>query len=76
MTSLNSTTNYLLSSAKPLSIKQAAELLQVGEQAVREMIKAGCIPGACAFGSKKHLRYYITDSQIQSFMKGGFNNGI
>ena len=61
---------------KPLTIKQAADILQVGSQAVREMIKAGCIPGACAFGSEKHRHYYITSEQIKNFMKGGFNNGI
>ena len=58
-----------------LTIRQAAPLLQVGEQAVREMIKAGLIKGACCWGSDKHRTYYITDSQIANFMKGAENEG-
>ena len=53
-----------------LTIKQAAAMLKVGDQAAREMIKAGCIKGASAFGSNKHRHYYITDQQIINFMKG------
>lgn len=57
--------------ATVLSIKQAAPLLQVGEQAVREMIKAGLIKGACCWGSDKHRNYYITKEQIENMQKGG-----
>lgn len=56
--------------AKVLKIREAAKRLQVGEQAAREMIKAGHIPGASCWGSKKHMTYYITDEQIDRMMKG------
>ena len=59
-----------MSEAKSLSIKQAAVLLEVGDQAAREMIKARLIPGACCWGSEKHRTYYITDEQIKRFKKG------
>ena len=56
--------------ATVLSIKQAAPILEVGEQAVREMIKAGLIPGAGCWGSEKHRKYYITLEQIENMQKG------
>lgn len=56
--------------AKVLSIREAAPLLKVGEQAVREMIKAGLIKGACCWGSEKHRTYYITKEQIENMQKG------
>lgn len=59
-----------LNSPKVLTIKEAAPLLKVGEQAVREMIKAGCIKGACCWGSDKHRTYYITDEQILNMQRG------
>ena len=57
-----------------LSIKQAAPLLGVGEQGVREMVKAGCIAGACCWGSEKHRTYYITLEQIENMQNGGNRN--
>lgn len=53
-----------------LSIREAAPILEVGEQAVREMIKAGLIRGACCWGSEKHRTYYITKEQIENMQKG------
>lgn len=57
-----------------LTIKQAAPLLKVGEQAVREMIKAGLIPGAGCYksetGKGKNNTYYITLEQIENMQKG------
>lgn len=53
-----------------LTIKEAAPILKVGEQAVREMIKAGLIQGACCWGSDKHRTYYITKEQITRMQKG------
>ena len=53
-----------------LTIKEAAKLLNVGVQAVRIMIQQNKIPGACCYGSDNHRTYYITDAQIERFMKG------
>ena len=58
---------------KALTIKEAAPLLQTSPQGVRELIKNNKIPGACCWGSDKHLTYYITDEQINRFMKGAIN---
>ena len=55
-----------------LSIKEAAPLLKVGEQAVREMIKAGIV-GKCwksETGKGKNNTYYITLEQIENMQKG------
>lgn len=60
-----------------LTIKQAAPILQVGEQAVREMIKAGLIKGACCWKSENgkgvNNTYYITLEQILNMQKGEVN---
>ena len=59
--------------AEVLTLKQAASMLEVSEQAVREMIKAGYF-GAC-WGSEKHRNYYVTDAQIKNFKEGATNEG-
>ena len=60
--------------ATVLTIKEAAPYLQVSEQAVREMIKAGLIPGAGCWkserGKGKNNTYYITLEQIENMQKG------
>ena len=53
-----------------VSIRQAAPLLETSEQGVRELVKRNMIPGACCWGSKKHMTYYITTEQIERFKKG------
>lgn len=60
---------------KSLTIKEAAPMLQTSAQGVRELIKHNKIPGACCWGSKKHMTYYITDEQIKKFMKGEVYEG-
>ena len=52
-----------------VTIKTAAALLETSEQGARELIKRGKIPGACCWGSKKHLTYYITEEQIRNFKR-------
>lgn len=61
---------------KRITVKQAAEMMNVGEQQVRVMVQNGRIPGASYGGSKTRRSYFITDTQIENLMKGGFNNGI
>lgn len=55
---------------KRLSIKQAAPLLEMSEQELREHIKRGNIKGAICFGGEKRRKYYITDVQIFNFKRG------
>ena len=55
-----------------LTIKQAAPLLGICEQSVREMIKAGSV-GKCwkaERGKGKNNTYYITLEQIENMQKG------
>ena len=61
---------------KRITVKQAAEMMNVGEQQVRVMVQNGRIPGASYGGSKTRRSYFITDTQIENLMKGGFNNGV
>lgn len=55
---------------KVLTIKEAATQIGVTDEAVRQMIQHGLIPGACCWGSPKHRNYYITDAQIYRFKRG------
>jgi len=55
---------------KRITTKEAAQMLNVGEQAVRMMIQLGKIPGAFCYGSKNHRTYILTDEQIKKIMKG------
>lgn len=54
-----------------ITTKQAAEMMQISEQAVRMMIRLGRIPGASCGGSKTRRSYFITDVQVANLMKGG-----
>lgn len=56
---------------KRITTKQAAQMLNVGEQAIRMMIQLGKIPGAICYGPKAHRTYIITDEQVINLMKGG-----
>ena len=55
---------------KRITIKEAARMLQIGEQGVRMMIQNGCIAGATCYGPKHKRTYYVTDEQIINHMKG------
>ena len=56
---------------KRITTKEAAQMLNVGEQAVRMMCQLGTIPGAICYGPKHRRTYIITDEQIKNLMKGG-----
>lgn len=56
---------------KRITIKEAAEMLNVGEQRVRVLIQQGKIKGPIWTGTKRRRNYIITDEQIINFMKGG-----
>ena len=56
---------------KRISIKEAARMLEIGEQGVRMMIQNGCINGATCYGPKHRRTYYVTDEQVINHMKGG-----
>lgn len=62
---------------RPISIKEASEMMQVHEQFVRVAIIAGKIPGAFYIEGKggKRGKYYVTNTQITNMMKGGRNEG-
>lgn len=53
-----------------LSIKKAAEMMDMKEQQVRIAIQRGKIPGAFVLGSKARKTYYIFEEQIINLMKG------
>ena len=55
---------------KRITTKEAARMLNVGEQAVRMLIQLGKIPGAICYGPKTHRTYIITDEQVKNVMKG------
>lgn len=55
---------------KRITTKEAAQMLNVGEQAVRMMIQLDKIPGAICYGPKTHRTYILTDEQITNLMKG------
>lgn len=55
---------------KRITPKQAAQMMQCGEQQVRMMIQLGKIPGATYVGELPRRTYYIYDEQIINFMKG------
>ena len=56
---------------RKLTIKQAAQMLQLSEQATRMMIQLEKIPGATCYGPKHRRTYYVTDVMIHKFMEGG-----
>lgn len=55
---------------KRITTKEAAQMLNVGEQAIRMMVQLEKIPGAICYGPKSRRTYIITDEQIKNLMKG------
>lgn len=55
---------------KRISIREAARMMQISEQAVRMLCQLGKIPGAICYGPKHRRTYIITDEQIKKIMKG------
>lgn len=53
-----------------ITTKEAAQMMQISEQAVRMMIQFGRIPGASCGGSRARRSYFVTDEQIANLMKG------
>ena len=53
-----------------ITIKEAATMMNVGEQQVRVMVQNGRIPGASCGGSDTRRSYFITDTQIKRVMEG------
>lgn len=60
---------------KRITPKQAAQIMQCGEQQVRMMVQRGKIPGAFCTGKNPRRTYYIYDTQIKNLMKGAENEG-
>lgn len=60
---------------KRITVKQAASMLNVGEQQIRIMVQLGKIPGAICYGPKNRRTYILTDTQIENVMKGGVHEG-
>ena len=55
---------------KRVTTKEAAKMMNVGEQAIRMMIQLGKIPGAICYGPKHHKTYILYEEQIQNLTKG------
>ena len=55
---------------KRISVKKAAEMLEVPPQAVRRMVQLGRF-GEIINDSKYRNTYYITDVMVNDFRKGG-----
>ena len=55
---------------KRITTKEAARMMNVGEQQIRMMIQLKKIPGAFCYGPKCRRTYIITDEQIKNLMKG------
>lgn len=55
---------------KRITIKEAARMMNVGEQQIRIMVQLEKIPGAFCYGPKGRRTYIITDEQITNLMKG------
>ena len=60
---------------KKITIEAAADMAGVSKQAMRVMIQHGVITGAACYGPKHRRTYYVTDTQVENFMKGGCNEG-
>ena len=62
-------------STRPISIREASQMMQKPEQFVRLSIFAGKIPGAYYLEGKNGKRgmYFITNTQIENLMKGVWN---
>lgn len=55
---------------KRISIREAARMMNVGEQQIRMMVQLEKIPGAFCYGPKARRTYIITDEQVNNLMKG------
>ena len=55
---------------KRITPKEAAEMMNCGEQQVRIMIQNGKIPGAFCTGKLPRRTYYIYEEQIRSLISG------
>lgn len=55
---------------KRITIKEAAHMMNVGEQQIRMMVQLEKIPGAFCYGPKARRTYIITDEQVTNLMKG------
>lgn len=53
-----------------ITTKEAAQMMQCGEQQVRMLCQLGKIPGAFCGGSKGRRTYYIYREQIENLRKG------
>ena len=53
-----------------LTIKEASQMMEKPEQAVRMLIQLDKIPGAFYTGPKYRRTYFITDEQVENLMKG------
>ena len=60
---------------KRITIKEAAQMMNCGEQQIRMMIQLDKIPGAFCYGPKHRRTYYITDQQVRAVMEGGKSEG-
>lgn len=58
---------------RPITIKEAAQMMQTSEQFVRVSIFAGKIAGAYYLEGKngKRGKYFVTNTQIKNLMEGG-----
>ena len=54
-----------------ITVKEAARRAGVSQQALRVMIQEHVIDGAKCYGPKCRRTYYVTDEQMDNFMKGG-----
>ena len=60
---------------RPISIKEASQMMHMPEQFVRVSIFAGKIPGAYYLEGKngKRGQYFVTNTQIANLMKGAWD---
>jgi len=60
---------------KRITIKEAANMMDCGEQQIRVLVQLGKIPGAFCTGPKCRRTYYIYDTQIENLQKGKIHEG-
>ena len=60
---------------RPITIREASQMMQVPENFVRVSIIAGKIPGAFYIKQegKKRGDFYITNTQVENMMKGAWD---
>lgn len=59
-----------MTSQERITPKEAARMMQCGEQQIRMMVQLNKIPGAFCTGPKYRRTYYIYRGQIENLMKG------